>query len=79
MAGHYGVARITTQNIEVVRVDTERGLVLVKGNVPGPEGGWVEVRDAVKKARPEGVPMPGSVASSKEADAAPAESEGADA
>ncbi|MDF1682161.1 MULTISPECIES: 50S ribosomal protein L3 [Ponticaulis] len=79
MAGHYGVARITTQNIEVVRVDTERGLVLVKGNVPGPEGGWVEVRDAVKKARPEGVPMPGSVSSSKEADAAPAESEGADA
>ncbi|MAK62359.1 MAG: 50S ribosomal protein L3 [Ponticaulis sp.] len=79
MAGHYGVQRTTTQNMEIVRVDAERGLLLVKGNVPGPENGWVEVRDAVKKARPEGVALPG-VVKSKEADAAPeAESEGADA
>ena len=79
MAGHYGVQRTTTQNIEIVRVDAERGLLLVKGNVPGPENGWVEVRDAVKKVRPEGVTLPG-VVKAKEADAAPeAESEGADA
>ena len=78
MAGHYGAARITTQNIEIVRVDAERGLILVKGNIPGPENGWVEVRDAVKKARPEGVTLPGVVKSSGEA--APQEaSEGADA
>ena len=76
MAGHYGVERVTTQNIEVVRVDAERGLVLVKGNVPGPENGWVEVRDAVKKARPDDAPLPGSF---KAGEDAPAESEGADA
>ncbi|MAT36113.1 MAG: 50S ribosomal protein L3 [Ponticaulis sp.] len=60
MAGHYGAARITTQNIEVVRVDAERGLILVKGNVPGPENGWVEVRDAVKKAPHADTPEAGS-------------------
>ncbi|MFC6200265.1 50S ribosomal protein L3 [Ponticaulis profundi] len=76
MAGHYGVDRVTTQNIEVVRVDAERGLLLVKGNVPGPENGWVEVRDAVKKARPEEAPLPGAF---KAGEGAPAESEGADA
>lgn len=77
MAGHYGAHRTTTQNIEIVRVDAERGLILVKGNIPGPENGWVELRDAVKKARPEGVPMPGGVVSG--AADAPAESEGVDA
>ena len=79
MAGHYGVQRTTTQNIEIVRVDAERGLILVKGNVPGPENGWVEIRDAVKKARPDSVTLPG-VVKSAQSDAAPAEeSEGADA
>ncbi len=58
MAGHLGAARITTQNIEVVRTDAERGLILVRGSVPGHDGGWVEVRDAVKKARPENAPLP---------------------
>lgn len=76
MAGHYGVERVTTQNIEVVRTDAERGLILLRGNVPGPDGSWVEIRDAVKKARPEGVPMPGAFVAS--ADAAE-ESEGAEA
>jgi large subunit ribosomal protein L3 len=49
MAGHMGTARVTTQNLQVVRIDTDRGLVMVKGAVPGNKGGWVTVKDAVKK------------------------------
>lgn len=60
MAGHMGSVRVTTQNLEIVRTDAERGLILVKGVVPGSKGGWVTVRDAVKKALPNDVPMPGS-------------------
>ena len=60
MAGHYGQARRTVQNIEVVRTDVERGLILVKGAIPGHDGSWVEVRDAVKKARPDEAPEAGS-------------------
>ena len=52
MAGHLGGSRATVQNLEVVRSDTERGIIMVKGAVPGARGGWVEVRDAVKKAAP---------------------------
>lgn len=58
MAGHLGQERVTTQNLEVVRVDAERGLIFVKGAVPGAESGWVEVRDARKAPRPEGAPVP---------------------
>jgi large subunit ribosomal protein L3 len=50
MPGHYGVETVTTQNLEVVRVDAAEGLLLVKGSVPGSKGGWVIVRDAVKGA-----------------------------
>lgn len=60
MAGHYGQARRTVQNITVVRTDVERGLILVKGAIPGAEGSWVEVRDAVKKARHPDAPEAGS-------------------
>jgi large subunit ribosomal protein L3 len=60
MAGHYGAARITVQNLEVVRTDAERGLILVKGAIPGHEGAFVEVRDAVKKALHEDAPQSGS-------------------
>ena len=60
MAGHYGVERVTTQNLEIVRIDSERGLILVRGNVPGPENGWVEVRDAVKKDLHADAPVAGS-------------------
>jgi large subunit ribosomal protein L3 len=60
MAGHYGVDRKTVQNLEIVRTDVERGLVLVKGAIPGAEGSYVEIRDAVKKAIPADAPAEGS-------------------
>jgi large subunit ribosomal protein L3 len=60
MAGHYGVDRVTVQNLEIVRTDAERGIILVKGAVPGHEGSWVEIRDAVKKVRPDEAPYPGA-------------------
>ena len=48
MAGHYGVEKVTIQNLSVVRVDAERNLLLVRGAVPGPNGGTLIVREAVK-------------------------------
>ena len=60
MAGHMGNMRVTTLNLEVVETDKERGLVLVRGAVPGTKGGWVLVRDAVKRALPKEAPKPGS-------------------
>ncbi len=60
MAGHYGVETVTTQNLQIVRVDPERGLILVKGAVPGAEGSYVKVRDAVKRALPAEAPKPGA-------------------
>ena len=59
MAGHLGVERVTTQNLRVVQTDVERGLILVEGAVPGVAGGWIYVRDAVKRKLPDDVPMPG--------------------
>jgi len=50
MAGHYGTEVVTTLNVQVVRVDAERGLILVKGAVPGSKGAWIVVRDAIKSA-----------------------------
>ena len=58
MAGHLGDERVTTQNLQIVRVDAQRGLLFVRGSVPGAEGGWVEVRDAVKAALPKDAPIP---------------------
>ena len=60
MAGHLGVERVTTQNLQVVQTDAEKGLIFVKGAVPGPKGGWVLVSDAVKRKAPEGLPTPGA-------------------
>jgi large subunit ribosomal protein L3 len=59
MAGHMGVERITTLNLRVVQTDSARGLILVEGSVPGFAGGWITVRDAVKKALPKDAPHPG--------------------
>jgi large subunit ribosomal protein L3 len=70
MAGHMGAARVTTQNLEVVKTDTARGLIMVKGAVPGSKGGWVTIKDAVKKPFPSEAPLPAAL---KQADAPAAE------
>ncbi len=61
MAGHMGAARVTTQNLQVVRTDTERGLIMVKGAVPGSKGGWVTIKDAVKKPFPAEAILPAAL------------------
>jgi large subunit ribosomal protein L3 len=61
MAGHLGVERVTTQNLEVAGVDAARSLLMLKGAVPGAKGSYVLVRDAVKAARPAEAPMPAGV------------------
>jgi large subunit ribosomal protein L3 len=61
MAGHLGHERVTTQNLKVVRVDVEQGLILIKGSVPGPDQGWVIVQDAKKTKAPDGLPYPAAV------------------
>lgn len=63
MAGHMGSVRVTTQNLEIVQTDADRGLILVRGAVPGSKGGWVFLRDAVKHPLPEGVPTPAAIRS----------------
>lgn len=73
MAGHMGARRVTTHNLEVAGVDAERGLLLVKGAVPGAKGGIVQVRDAVKKARPAEAPYPAGVVGAAEGRAAESE------
>ena len=66
MAGHMGAVRVTTQNLQVVRTDADRGLIMVKGAVPGSKGGWVTVKDAVKKPTPENVIYPAALKSAAE-------------
>ena len=61
MAGHMGAAKVTTQNLEVIRTDADRGLIMVKGAVPGSKGGWVTIKDAMKKKLPNGVPFPAAI------------------
>ncbi|MBA4491280.1 50S ribosomal protein L3 [Paracoccus sp. S1E-3] len=63
MAGHLGSVRVTTQNLQVVRTDSDRGLIMVKGSVPGSKGGWVTIKDAVKKATPETLITPAATRS----------------
>jgi large subunit ribosomal protein L3 len=73
MHGHYGDENITTQNLEVAKVDVERGLIMIRGAVPGSKGGWVMIRDAVKKSHKD-LPSPASV-TKRESKAAPAAAE----
>src|SRR5690606_28909743 len=61
MAGHMGQTRITTQNLEIVSTDVDRGLTLVKGAVPGSKGTWIIVRDAVKSGIPADAPLPAAL------------------
>ena len=75
MAGHLGVETVTTQNLTVVRVDVERGLIMIKGAVPGSEGSYVKVRDAIKRALPADAPKPGAFRSGSKVEAAPAAAE----
>jgi large subunit ribosomal protein L3 len=72
MPGHLGVERVTTQNLRIVQTDVERGLILVEGAVPGVSGGWILVRDAVKRKLPKEAPVPGKFREPNSA-AAPAE------
>jgi large subunit ribosomal protein L3 len=71
MAGHMGDVRVTTQNLKIVKTDADRGLIMVEGAVPGAKGGWIMVRDAVKRPLPAGVPTPAGLRKSGDAAAAP--------
>jgi len=72
MAGQMGDKQVTKQNLEVFSIDAERGLILVKGSVPGAKGGYLLVSDAVKRAAPEGLPFPAATRGVAEAEPAPA-------
>jgi large subunit ribosomal protein L3 len=68
MAGHMGQVRVTTQNVVIVSTDVDRGLILVRGAVPGSKGSWIMVRDAVKMAAPADLPMPAAIRTAKGAE-----------
>ncbi|WP_062016693.1 50S ribosomal protein L3 [Aureimonas sp. AU4] len=70
MAGHMGQTRVTTQNLEVVRTDAEKGLILIRGAVPGSKGGWIYIRDAVKAKLPDNAPKPAALRQAANASAA---------
>ena len=76
MAGHYGVERVTTQNLRVVATDGERGLIMVEGAVPGADGGYVLIKDAAKRKPPKGLPFPAALRAAASAPAAEAPAEG---
>jgi large subunit ribosomal protein L3 len=78
MPGHLGTDKVTTLNLRVVQTDVERGLIMIEGAVPGHKGGWITVRDAVKKAPPKDLPKPGKF-KAPAAEAAPAKTEAAPA
>jgi len=70
MAGHLGVERVTTPNLKIVSADPERGIILVRGAVPGAQGGFVLIRDAVKRKLPKDVPFPAAIRAAGETAAA---------
>jgi large subunit ribosomal protein L3 len=67
MAGHMGAVRSTTQNLQVIKTDSDRGLIMIKGAVPGSAGGWVTIKDAVKKPVPDTVIRPAALRSAMKA------------
>ena len=69
MAGHMGATRVTTQNVEIVSTDSDRGLILIRGAVPGTKGAWILVRDAVKSALPENAPKPAAIRAAQKTEA----------
>ena len=73
MAGHLGVERVTTLNLKVVATDPDQGLIMIRGAVPGAEGSYVLVRDAVKRKAPKELPFPAALRAGAAAEAAPAE------
>jgi len=76
MAGHMGAARVTTQNLQVVKTDADRGLIMIKGAVPGAKGGWVTIKDAVKKPTPDNLVLPAALkTAAAPAEEAPAQAE----
>ena len=77
MPGHLGVERVTTLNLRVVQTDVERGLLLIEGAVPGAKGGWITVRDAVKKSLPKDAPQPGKFRLGQNGGAGPANGDAA--
>ena len=80
MAGHMGAVRVTTQNLQVVKTDADRGLIMIKGAVPGSKGGWVTVKDAAKRPRHGDAPMPAALRSTEApVQDAPAAAEGDEA
>jgi large subunit ribosomal protein L3 len=78
MAGHMGQVRVTTQNLKVVSTDPARGLIMILGAVPGHEGGYVTVKDAVKRKAPAGIPFPAAIkaAEARAAEASAEETKG---
>lgn len=71
MAGHLGDHRVTVLNLEVVKTDAARGLIMLRGAVPGSKGAWLLVRDAVKRRLPENVPTPASVLAAPQSASSP--------
>jgi len=61
MAGHLGAARVTTQSLQIVSADPERGVLMIRGSVPGSKSGWVLIKDAAKRKAPEGLPFPAAL------------------
>jgi large subunit ribosomal protein L3 len=61
MAGHMGARRVTTHNLKIVAADEERGVLMIEGAVPGSEGGWVLIKDAIKRKAPDGLPFPAAL------------------
>ena len=70
MAGHMGAANVTVQNLKVVKTMSEDGYIYIKGAVPGPKGGWVLLKDSVKKSLPDNVPLPAGLKTNNHEDSA---------